>query len=151
MLFSAQYSLWSIILKSPHHNTYRYQRNGFMFGTFAHIVFVYLFWSSCSALLMEQFFGNLWLSLLLYFVSCQLLSLYNPLEPLKVFPQFVIVSLYVLPDALLELLGDIDFGVNLISVGIYIHLGVGADISVFIHLLLFDGHKPLVPSFLFID
>ena len=55
MLFSAQYSLWSIILKSPHHNTYRYQRNGFMFGTFAHIVFVYLFWSSCSALLMEIF------------------------------------------------------------------------------------------------
>ena len=56
-----------------------------------------------------------------------------------------------LPDAVMELLGDIDFGVNLISVGIYIHLGVGADISVFIHLLLFDGHKPLVPSFLFID
>ena len=96
-------------------------------------------------------FGDLYLPVFLYFVSCQLFSWYNSLEPLKVAPQFVIVILYALPDALMELLGDIDFGVNLISIGIYIHLGVGAEIFIFTNHLLFDGHKPLVPSLIFID
>ena len=73
------------------------------------------------------------------------------MEPLKVIPQFAIVGLYAIPDALLELLGDIDFGVNLIFIGIYIHLGVGADIFIFTNPLLFDRQKRLVPSFLSID
>ena len=73
------------------------------------------------------------------------------METLKVAPHFVIVGLYALPDALMELLCDIDFGVNLISIGIYIHLGVWTNIFIFTNPLLFDRQKRLVPSFLSID